>query len=520
MSKVLLMLFATAAFTFAAKAQSPVIQWEKPMGGSGNDEAYSIIQTTDGGYAVTGNSDSTSGEVSGNHGGTDYWLAKRNSAGAIEWQRSLGGDGYDWAYSVVQTTDGGFVIAGNSDSNNGDVSGNHGSSDYWVVKLNSSGAIEWSKSLGGSDVDQAYSVIQTLDGGYAVAGLSRSTDGDITANHGSNDIWVVKLKSNGDLDWEKSLGGTSTDEAYSIIQTADGGYALAGVSASTDGDVTGNHGLDWNVDAWLVKISSTGSLEWQKSLGGSDYDNAYGIIQTTDGGYAIAGQSSSTDGDLTANHGNRDYWVVKLSSTATIQWQKSYGGSGGDEATSIVQTADGGFAITGYSNSNDGDVTENHGLYDYWVVKLRSTGVIAWQKSLGGSGQDLAYSIAKTTDGGFAMAGKSYSIDGDVTGHHGSALHPEFWVVKLGEATATGIAETESSIALNVYPNPATSQLFIETNGAAVDQVNIYETNGSLVSQTKQVQNKTIDISQMASGVYIAEFKTGEVSIKRRLIKM
>ncbi len=519
-SKKLLPFIVACATTVAATAQVPATQWQKAMGGNGSDDAYSIIQTTDGGYALVGSSDETSGEVTGNHGGSDYWVTKRNSAGTMEWQKSFGGEGNDLAYAIVQTADGGYVLAGNSDSQTGDVTGNNGESDYWIVKLSSTGTLEWQRSLGGSGVDQAYSIIQTNDGGYAIVGLSRSSDGDITAAHGENDCWMVKLNSIGLIDWQKSLGGSDIDEGYSIAQSTDGGYIIAGTTSSTDGDVSSHHGITWNVDAWVVKLSDVGVMEFEKTFGGSNYDNAACIIQTAEGGYAMTGQSSSMDGDVTVNHGARDFWAVKMDRTGILEWQKSVGGSGGDESSSIVQCADGGYMVAGYSNSNDGDVTGNHGLYDFLVVKLRQHGALEYSKTFGGTSQDLGNAIVKTADGGYALAGRSYSFDGDVTNHHGSAGSSDYWMVKLDAATVAGVEETNHSITMDVYPNPTSNKLFIEANGSTIDRVNIYNANGSLVSEINQVQNKTIDMSQMPNGVYVAEIIAGNINMKKRLVKM
>ncbi len=228
----------------------------------------------------------------------------------IEWQKSLGGTGAEYAWSIQQTTDGGYIVAGFSFSNDGDVTGNHGWADYWVVKLTSTGAITWQKCLGGTGGEQASSIQQTADGGYIVAGFSYSTNGDVAGNNGVSDYWVVKLDSGGVIDWQKCLGGTGGEQASSIRQTADGGYVVAGFSSSTNGDVTGNNG---GGDYWVVKLDSTGVIDWQKCLGGTASDAASSIQQTIDGGYIVAGQSYSNDGDVTGNHGNEDFWVVKLS---------------------------------------------------------------------------------------------------------------------------------------------------------------------------------------------------------------
>ena len=344
------------------------LNWQKTYGGSSWDWPFSIQQTTDEGYVFAGGSNSNDGDVQGNMGGYDYWIVKLTSSGEINWQKSLGGSSLEYATHIKQTTDGGYIIAGRSNSNDGDVSGNHGSSDYWIVKINSSGEIEWQKSLGGSSQDWAYSVSKSTDLGYNIAGTSESTDEDVSGNHGAEDCWIVKLTPAGEIEWQKSLGGSGDDRAWLITNTADEGYIIAGWSDSNDGDVSGNHG---DYDYWIVKLSSAGETEWQKSLGGSALDKAWSVQQTIDEGYIIVGQSSSNDGDVSGNHGDTtDYWIVKLSSSGEIEWQRSFGGYDFDAAYSIQHTSDGGYIIGGETLSGDGDVPENKGGYDAWIIKL------------------------------------------------------------------------------------------------------------------------------------------------------
>jgi uncharacterized repeat protein (TIGR01451 family) len=409
------------------------IQWQKCLGGSSNDFGYSIQQTFDGGYVVAGSSNSTNGVASGNHGVEDFWVVKLDAGGNLQWQKCLGGTGTDFANSIQQTSDGGYVVAGCTQSIDGDVSGNHGGYDSWVVKLDAGGNLQWHKCLGGTGTDYAYSIQQTSDGGYVVAGYTFSTDGDVSGNHGVGDFWVVKLDAGGNLQWQKCLGGTGADNAISIQETSDGGYVVAGNTHSIDGDVSGNHG---GYDSWVVKLDAGGNLQWQKCLGGTGNDWTHSIQETSDGGYVVAGSTYSTDGDVSGNHGGGDFWVVKLDAGGNLQWQKCLGGTNYDFANSIQQTSDEGYVVAGFSESANGDVSGNHGGYDSWVVKLDAGGNLQWQKCLGGSNEDWARSIQQTSDGGYVVAGWAESTDGDVSGNHGDS---DFWVVKLFVPNISGI---------------------------------------------------------------------------------
>jgi len=540
---IVLLVIALVVFCFA----QPTIVWQKSLGGSHYDYATSIHQTSDGGFIVAGGSESNDGDVSGHHGSTDstdYWVVKLNSAGALVWQRSLGGSGIDYAESIQQTADGGFIVAGVSTSNDGDVSGNHGYYDYWVVKLNSAGALVWQRSLGGNDYDEAYSIQQTTDGGFIVAGRSESNDGDVSGHHDGPpdyivyDCWVVKLNSLGEIEWQRALGGTYNDYAFSIQQTADGGFILAGASRSNDGDVSGNHGAS---DYWVVKLNSAGEILWQKSLGGSHHDFAFSIQQTSDGGFIVAGESKSNDGDVSGNHGSWDYWLVKLNSAGAPVWQRALGGNDDDYAYSTQQTSDGGFIVAGVSWSNDGDVSENHAWDDYWVVKLNSAGNIVWQRTLGGSSTDWAYSIQQTTDGGFIVAGESASNDGDVSGNHGET---DYWVVKL--SPDDGIVENvlPAQVEINVSPNPFNSSCAITVSDGrglarqTLTNIKIYDLRGNVVKclnhgfnglnglhgcPTPNTQNGafiwTPDES-ISSGVYLIKATIGDRTITKRAILM
>ncbi len=345
--------------------------WCKRIGGSNWDVGYSIIQTTDGGYAIAGGTNSFGA------GSEDVYVIKLNANGSIEWTRTIGGDSIDYGYSIIQTIDGGYAITG------GTVSFGAGWSDVYVIKLNANGNIEWTKTIGGSNWDEGYSIIQTIDSGYVIAGRT------LSFGAGLEDVYVIKLSANGNIEWTKTIGGSNWDGGFSIIQTIDGGYAITG------GTVSFGAGYE---DVYVIKLSANGNIEWTKTIGGSNSDWGWSIIQTTDGGYAIAGRTTSFGA------GGFDVYVIKLDTSGNIQWTKTIGGSSWDYGRSIIQTTDGGYAIAGEANSFGA------GDYDVYVIKLDTSGNIQWTKTIGGSYEDWGYSIIQTTDGGYAIAGVTRSF--------------------------------------------------------------------------------------------------------------
>ena len=505
----LLLFFATLYMT-----AQPGIDWQKSLGGSLADAANEIVQTTDGGYILVGYSKSDDGDVTTNQGDADYWVVKLDSSGTIDWQKSYGGSDEDIASSIQQTTDGGYIVAGTSKSINGDVTGNHGSKDYWVLKLSAIGNIVWEQSYGGTADDSAASVRQTADGGYIIAGYSKSTDGDVTGNNGVADYWMLKLTSTGTISWQKSYGGTDVEYPESVRETSDGGYIVVGFSRSVDGDVTGNHGY---YDYWVLKLDHTGSLVWEKSYGGTTFDYGTSIEQTTDGGYIVAGISKSNDGDVTGNHGLDDFWVLKITDIGAITWQKSYGGSSFDYAYGIKETNDGGYIVAGYTSSNNYDVLGNHGQSDYWILRITSTGAISWQDCLGGSLEDYAFSIDITSDYGYVLTGWGKSSDGNASGNNGDY---DYWVVKL-EPDSVGVSEISDSNVLSVFPNPASSQINVRVENMLSDTAfAIFDITGKTVlTGTISEENGQIDLGRLAPGMYDIQIQTGDKKANSRFVK-
>ncbi len=356
-------------------------QWDKTIGATSNDHPGNVIQTADGGYIIGGFVSGAGGDRTAPvKGGVDYWLIKLNATGtAIQWQAAYGGSTTNQGYTCVAARSGGYYLSGFSNSGvSGDKSeASKGAFDIWVVKTDALGNMTWNKTLGGSDWESALVASEALDGGYLAAGYSRSgISGDKTeSNRGGSgdDYWIVKTDASGNLRWNKTLGGSGADQPYALLQTADSGYIIGGLSNSpVSGDKTeGSRGVN---DFWILKLDTARNITWQRTLGGSGEDQLFSLFQTMDGGYITGGASASgISGERTeASNGGFDYWMLKLNLSGGIQWQKAFGGSGDDYLRVIRPTSDRGYILGGYSNSPvSGDKAEGtRGGSDFWIIKL------------------------------------------------------------------------------------------------------------------------------------------------------
>lgn len=402
-----------------ASAQSPSIQWQKTLGGTQEDlGSHSIIQSSDNGIITGGVVSSKDGDGKGNHGGKDLLVVNMSAAGVIKWKRVLGGAQDERGTFLVQARDGGIIVGGTTSSNNGDVSGNHGAFDIWVVKLDASGTIKWQKTIGGSGDEHLVAVRENSTGDILIGGTTFLPSGGF--NSSAADYILAKLSSSGTLLWQKTLGGSSTDRMNQLQATADGGCIAVGMTSSQDGNVTGYHG--GYRDTWVVRLGANGNLLWQRALGGSG-DEFYTAVQVTTvngvEGYVIAVRTDSNNGDVSGNHGGLDIWVVKLGYDGTLQWQNTFGGSGWEELGSIKPTKDGGFILGATTASNDGNVSGNHGSNDAWLVKIDGSGKLQWQKTLGGTASDEIMYFQQTTDNGYIVNVFDQSNNGDGVNFHG-----------------------------------------------------------------------------------------------------
>ncbi len=501
-------------------AQVPAIEWAKCFGGTDGEVGRCIRQTKDTGYIVLGNAGSANGHVYKNEGSEDCWIVKLDKFGDTVWTRVLGGSELEFGISVQQTYDDGFIVAAQSSSSNGDFAGGRtGNYDCWIIKLDQSGKTQWKKQFGGTGNDVPRDILITEDSGYIVAGTSSSGNGDIVGNHGSSDFWVLRLNKSGDIIWTKSYGGTGSDQAFSIYRKNNTGYLLAGQSDSKNGDVRGNHG---KIDYWILEINNNGDTLWTKTLGGKEDDFGQSIQQTIDGGLVIGGASKSGNGDVTGHHGDStraDLWIVKLNSNREIEWQKSLGGTH-DEALygtllafSMMQTPDGGNIIVSYTRSADGDITSNNGGSDVWLLKLTNSGSIEWQRSLGGTTTDYGYSVLQTFDGSYVFSGMAGTNSGDVSGNQGSA---DLWVVKFASA-GSSVVSTEFT-KLQVYPNPSEGSFYIKS--APIGSIlSVMDMMGKVLYSSNITHEKTnIRLSDIGAGTYMLKIEENGAVAYRKII--
>lgn len=444
--------------TTQLRAQSLPVQWNNKYGGSQTDIPLAIKKTIGNGTIITGYTDSKDGDILPQPGRDywDLWVVKLSSCGAIEWERSFGGSNYEAGHDVVQTADGGYLIAGETNSTDGGVmAGYGGTKDVWLLKLSPAGNLEWQKRYGGNGLDIANTIHPSGDGGYYIAASSSSNNGDITGNHGTagyTDGVLMKINAVGSLLWSKCFGGSKNEELLDI-EIVNNRIYLAGYANSVDGDIPPNQK---NYDVWLMALDAGGNRIFSKIYGGSQNDVAYSMTKGTDGTLTLAGYTTSTDGDVTGAHGGQDYWLLNISLTGNLNWQKTLGGTEADYANSIVTDKDGGYIAGGISYSDDGDVDSARGNGDFWLVKTDARGTVLWKRNLGGGSRDhLRQIIYNAKDDEYYLAGDSESGDGDATA--ASKGETDFWVLKLKELR---LVDTDSVVCstINFTAAPDTLQ--------------------------------------------------------------
>jgi len=484
MRKKVLLTIASVLLLVSTTAAGPGdTLWTRTHGGSDDDYGRSVKQTSDGGYIIAG------WTASFGAGGYDVYLLKTDSSGDSLWTRTYGGSEYDYGYSVQQTSDGGYIIAGYTQSFGA------GHYDAYLLKTDSSGDSLWTRTYGGSSGDYGYSVQQTSDGGYIIAGLTYSFGA------GGSDVYLLKTDSAGDTLWTRTYGGSDYDYGQSVKQTSDGGYIIAGV--------TGSFGAG-GYDVWLLKTDSAGDTLWTDTFGGSNDDYGYSVQQTSDGGYVIAGRTESFGA------GGYDVYLLKTDSSGDSLWTRTYGGSENDNGYSVQETSDGGYVIAGVTGSFGA------GNSDVWLLKTDSAGDTLWTRTYGGSDSDDGYSVQRTSDGGYIIAGETYSF--------GAGEADVYLLCVTGDGSVVDAdGESHNPVGFSLsqnYPNPFNAQTVIEYKLPAGGQATLAVYNlvgqrlATLVEKRHQPGYRSIiwDASDFSSGVYFYRLTAGDFTETRRMM--
>lgn len=514
------------------KAQD--ILWEKSYGGKHAEHLFDAQPTPDYGFILAGSSLSgkSGNKADDGQGSLDYWVWKMDEHGELDWQKSFGGAGSDLLQSIRLTKDGGFLLAGTSDSEAGlqKKDSCRGREDYWVIKLDAKGNEQWQRTIGGPGQELLQSVFPTTDGGYLLGGSSSSGKsrllrksmpdafGKSEENFGNLDYWVVKLDSKGNIEWQKTVGGQYADMLRSAIQTADGGYLLGGSSNSPE---SGNktEKCYGSGDYFVVKLGRDGAVEWQKVYGGEGDDQLYALHEAYDGNYLLAGNSNSgTSGNKNASAKNgSDFWVLKIKPDGEIIWQETYDFGNSDQLTSLVENDDHSLLLAGHAKSEatGKKKSDTEGINDYIAVKIDENGEQKWAQTAGSTGEDILKKAVETRDGGYLLAGTSSGkISRDRNSSKGGS---DFWVVKLKDREK----KKEKKKYIEAFPNP-TSQFTNVIVGYDFygGTCYVYDLAGRQL-QSFEVKDRTVpvDLGGLPEGIYVIQIKTEVQSDGVKVIK-
>ncbi len=526
--------------------EGTTILWNQRYGGLENEGFTSIIKTSDGGYLAGGYSASgNSGDKSQiSQGQNDYWIVKTDAKGNKLWNKSYGGPENDYLNRVIQTQDGGYLLAGSSLSGIGGdkTQTSRGERDYWLVKIDGQGQKQWDKRFGGKGSDELKKVIQLATGEYLLAGHSNSpASGDKSqGSQGGWDYWLVKVSINGVKLWDKRYGGSLDETLGGIVQVNRGGLLLGGSSAS---GISGEKSAfsRGGYDFWLVRTDDAGNLIWDKTYGGTGQDQVFSVGKSGKSDFFISGQSDSPAGwDKTRGpQGGIDYWFIKVTSTGEKVWDKRFGGKKDDELRASIQTIDGGYLLAGKSfSSRSGNKKQpSQGSSDYWIVKTDADGMYQWDRRYGGTGAEELKAVLQTDTGGFLLAGKSESdVSGDKT--QPSRGGNDYWLVETTPETLPtttrkapafaekGVAKVELS-AVTALPNPFQEQVIVrftlpETQSV---QVKIYDVQGKAIAtlfqgeaKANQVYQVKWNASNQMTGMYLLQLKTPIFKNQQKLL--
>ena len=467
-------------------AQAPDTLWTNTFGGNGQESGNSVQETTDGGYIIVGNTESYGA------GRSDIWLIKTDSSGDTLWTKTFGGVNIELGQSVQQTKDGGYIIVGNTESYGA------GRSDIWLIKTDSTGETLWTKTFGGSKRESGLSVQQTTDGGYIITGDTESFGTGWPSR--MSDVWLIKTDSSGDTLWTKIYRGEYHSRGKSVQQTSDGGYIVVGYKWS---GFKFSGGTIWSDDFWLIKTDYKGDTLWTKTFGEHNHERAYSVRQTTDGGYIIVGTIWPKFDEFD------EVWLIKTDNNGDILWTKTFGAHGFRGSHSVCQTTDGGYILTGYTRTG-------MGYQDVMIVKTTFLGNTVWTKAIGGKNYNGGNSVIQTSDGGYIITGRRVPLGADDS---------DVYLIKtIGPGTK--IEQNLKYLLHQNYPNPfnpgttITFELMLTTE-VTLKIFNILgEEVVTLVSGLLSAGSHSYDwdASKLASGVYLYRLQASDYVETRKMV--
>ena len=501
MKSILIIIFTT--FSSLLFAQNLAIHWQNSLGGKNDEFAYASTPTSDGGYVIVGSTNNnkdgdvlTSKAFSG-AGGSDIWVVKLNNWGEIVWSKTFGGTKDDIATDVLETKDKAILIVATTNSTDGEAVGNGSRGGLILLKLKTDGSIEWRKvfasgynageiAFAKADANSKPTIKPTADGGYMLGATITPIN--------TSDFWLSKLNADGNIQWTKTYGSTQDDWMNEVILCSDGGFLMVGGTEATNSEVSGaGKGF---IDFYTIKTNASGSVLWQKALGGTNLDIAFSAIETADNAYIIVGETNSSNGDMSSNLGQKDGFLVKIASNGQVLWKILTGGTDIDGLYTIKKTSDGKLFAMGISSSDIGKVRPKGPVGDMWLVNIETSGLISSHTMFGGADSDIARGAFPTSDGGFIIAGNSDSVDGDLTENKGST---DFWAVKIGSPLAVQMKDFSASLTSEQYvkltwestAETRSKNFVVERSIDAIKFTSLGQVAASVTSTTKKAYSFT-----------------------------
>ncbi len=454
--------------------------WSRMYGGTGGEICTAVKQTADGGFILVGRTNFSDTDI-------DAWLVKTNSSGEVEWTHTQGGTGSERANDVVERAGGGYAITGETDSYVGFQNVHFGA-------VSAQGELTNFNYFGGSGYDVGHDLESTTDGGFVIAGVTTSYGA------GLSDFWLIKINGFGAEQWSQTFGGEAYEICHAVRQVSGGGYALAG---STDGFGAGGQ------DVWLVRTNASGQILWNRTYGYATEDEAYDIIQTSDGGFALLGHTQN------GLNGERDFYFIKTDANGNLEWQQAYGGWGDDYGRSVQQTSDGGYILAGKT------LSFGSGSEDMWLVRLNSWGWVEWSRTFGGTNYDDCESVDITSDAGFILGG--------ITGSFGAGNN-QMWLVRTGPDPTLGTDEY-FPIARNfslhpIYPNPFnnTANIRFDLPREVTGRLVVYDVLGREMKTlfdgrfTSGSHSLQLNADNFSSGTYFVRMETPTFSATQKAV--